>query len=110
VGESLIWSAEEKFLLSYGSAGALILKLNGQELIVNEPRNAVVRDLAITATGIVSRKGQPVTAKPVRQPAPQQVRSAVQTTVTNTLRPPVAASPAKPQPSLPWESHQSTSQ
>ena len=113
VGESLIWSADDKFLLSYGSAGALLLKLNGQELTVNEPRNAVIRDLAITATGIVSRKGQPqpVVTKPVRQAAPQQVRSAIQTTVTNTQRPPVAASPVKPQPSqLPWEANQPTAQ
>lgn len=54
--ESLTWSADERFLLSYGSAKSLKLMLNGQELIVNEPGNDVVRDLAITASGIVSSK------------------------------------------------------
>ena len=126
IGESLIWSADERFLLSYGSAGALKLQLNGQELMVNEPKNAVVRDLAITATGIVSRKGQD-SVKPerlIRQPVPQQVQSSGQTTVNtqqqvrssgqttaNTQRPPAAASQVKPLPSpLPWQSPQSTAQ
>ncbi len=98
MGESLIWSADERFLLSYGSAGALKLQLNGQELTVNEPKNAVVRDLAITAAGIVSRKGQD-SVKPerlIRQPAaPQQAQSSAQTT-TNAQRPPAAASRVKP--------------
>jgi cytoskeleton protein RodZ len=58
-GESLIWSAKERFLLSYGSANALKLTLNGQELTVNEPGNEVVRDLAIIASGIVNRNIQP---------------------------------------------------
>jgi len=58
-GESLIWSAEERFLLSYGSAKALKLMLNGQELTVNEPGSEVVRDLAIIASGIVNRNIQP---------------------------------------------------
>ncbi len=57
-GESLIWSADERFLLSYGSAGAIRLLLNGQELTVNEPKNAVIRDLVITAAGIEDRKIQ----------------------------------------------------
>jgi len=69
-GESLIWSADERFLLSYGSVGALKLLLNGQELTVNEPRNAVVRDLVITATGVVSRKTQQELAKPLRPKKP----------------------------------------
>jgi hypothetical protein len=58
-GESLIWSADERFLLSYGSAKALKLILNGRELTVNEPGNEVVRDLTIIASGAVSRKIQP---------------------------------------------------
>ncbi len=65
-GESLIWSADERFLLSYGSAGALKLMLNNQELMVNEPGNAVVRDLVIIASGIVTRKSQPEPALPAR--------------------------------------------
>jgi cytoskeletal protein RodZ len=116
-GESLIWSADERFLLSYGSAGALKLQLNGQELTVNEPKNAVVRDLAITATGIVSRRGQAETAKPdrpVRQPVPQQIQSSAQSTAptaTGTPRSPAAASQVKPVPApLPWQSNQTTAQ
>ena len=65
-GESLIWSADERFLLSYGSAGAIKILLNGQELTVNEPKNAVVRDLTITATGIVNKNIKPGYGKPAR--------------------------------------------
>ncbi len=55
-GESLIWSADERFLLSYGSAGALKLVLNGKELTVDEPKNAEIRDLTIISSGVVNRK------------------------------------------------------
>jgi hypothetical protein len=77
-GESLIWSADERFLLSYGSAKALKLTLNGRELIVNEPGNEVVRDLTIIASGVVDRKIQPA-EKPKSKPAadpPQTLPSA----------------------------------
>jgi len=57
-GESLIWSADERFLLSYGSAADLKLVLNGKELTVDEPKNTVIRDMVITASGIVNRKIQ----------------------------------------------------
>lgn len=70
-GESLIWSANERFEISYGAADALKLQLNGQELTVNEPKNAVVRDLTITASGILNRKIQPETARPAKQPLVQ---------------------------------------
>ena len=74
--ESLIWSADERFLLSYGSAKSLKLMLNGRELIVNEPKNEVVRDMSIIASGIVNRNIQP--EKPKRKPAvdPQQTQPA----------------------------------
>lgn len=78
-GESLIWSADERFLLSYGDAGAIKLQLNGQELTVNEPKNAVVRDLAITAAGVVNRNIQPErpkSARPKQQLSSQQTPSA----------------------------------
>jgi hypothetical protein len=68
--ESLIWSADERFLLSYGSAKALKLMLNGQELTVNEPGNAVVRDLIIIATGIVNRNIQPEKKLPRKKVSP----------------------------------------
>lgn len=63
-GESLIWSADERFLLTYSSPKALKLMLNGQELTVNEPGNEVVRDLAIIASGVVNRKIQPENTAP----------------------------------------------
>ncbi len=71
-GESLIWSADEQFLLSYGDGSALKVLLNGRELSIDEPKHTVVRDLAITASGVVSRKIQaeePHLAKPTRKPA-----------------------------------------
>jgi transcriptional regulator with XRE-family HTH domain len=73
-GESLIWSADERFLLSYGSAKSLKLMLNGQELTVNEPGNEVVRDLTIIASGVVNRKIQVENKSPrkKRMPAEQQ--------------------------------------
>jgi hypothetical protein len=73
-GESLIWSADERFLLSYGSAKSLKLMLNGQELTVNEPDNEVVRDLTIIASGVVNRKIQAENKAPrkKRLPAEQQ--------------------------------------
>lgn len=55
-GESLIWSADDRFLLSYGSADALKLLLNGQELTPQEPKHSVVRDLVITRQGIANKK------------------------------------------------------
>jgi transcriptional regulator with XRE-family HTH domain len=69
-GESLIWSADERFLLSYGSAGAIKLMLNGQELTVNEPKNVVIRDLVITAEGIENPRIQTERARPVKPKMP----------------------------------------
>lgn len=75
-GESLTWSADERFLLSYGGAGAVKLILNGRELTVDEPKNAVVRDMTITASGIASRKLPVENARPTKprrtEPTPQQ--------------------------------------
>ena len=70
--ESLIWSADARFLLSYGSAKALKLKLNGQELTVNEPGDAVVRDLAIISSGIVNRNIQPEKKLPRKKSLPAE--------------------------------------
>jgi transcriptional regulator with XRE-family HTH domain len=69
-GESLIWSADERFLLSYGGAGALTLLLNGKELTLSEPKNTVVRDLTIIASGIVNRKIQAESPRPRRKQQP----------------------------------------
>ena len=79
-GENLIWSADERFLVSYSSVGAVQLLLNGKELVVTEPKNAVVRDMAITAAGIVNRTIQPEYVKPAKrkqpQPAPSEPQAA----------------------------------
>ena len=94
-GESLIWSADERFLLSYGSAGAIKILLNGQELIVKEPKNAVVRDLTITAAGIVSRKTEAEygrSARPKQQPGLPQEQLAERPTST-AQRKPLASQP-----------------
>lgn len=97
-GESLLWSADERFQLSYAGAGALKLSLNGKELTVNEPKNIVVRDLIITATGIVNRNIQPEYARPRRQPAasPQQARTPEQRPATQQQQ--IKPSEQKPAP------------
>jgi len=76
-GESLIWSADERFLLSYGSAGALRLILNGKELSVDEPKNTVIRDMTITSDGILNRKIQTDYVRPPKrkQPASSEMQS-----------------------------------
>ena len=66
-GESLIWSADERFAVSYSSAGAVQLLLNGKELVAPEPKNAVVRDMAITADGIVNKNIQPEYVRPAKR-------------------------------------------
>jgi transcriptional regulator with XRE-family HTH domain len=111
-GESLIWSADERFLLSYGSAGAVKLLLNGQELTVKEPKNAVVRDLAITAAGIVS-KNNPEYSKPARpkqQAGPLQEQPSGQPTSTMTRKPlvsrPTSTAQRKPMESQPTSTAQ----
>ena len=108
-GESVTWSADERFLLSYGSVGAAKLELNGKELVVNGPKNAVVRDLIITSAGVAfqkveSEKPKPRKPKPVTQATPTaQPQLAPQIPVT-----PVPQAPAPPapeptqQPTTPW--------
>jgi len=85
--ESLIWSADARFLLSYGSAKALKLKLNGQELTVNEPGDAVVRDLAIISSGIVNRNIQPEKKLPRKKSPPAGQLSQTQSPDLNGPRP-----------------------
>ena len=83
-GESITWSADERFLLSYASVGALKILLNGNELTVNGPKNAVVRDLIVTATGIAFQKVE--SDQPPRPRKPKPVTQA-----TSTAQPPVQA-------------------
>jgi len=78
-GESLIWSADDMFLLSYSDVSAVRLLLNGEELAVKGTRGTVIRDLAITRAGITNQPlqvKQPRPAKPKPEPqhevSPQQ--------------------------------------
>jgi cytoskeletal protein RodZ len=103
-GESLIWSADERFLLSYGSAKSLKLMLNGQELTVNEPGNEVVRDLTIIASGVVNTKIKPeskvsrkksLTAEQQQQAQSQELYGPrLPTTTPKTQKPPLIGPPA----------------
>ena len=85
-GESLIWSADERFLLSYSNAGALKLMLNGQELSVAESRTGVIRDLVVIASGLEAKKIQPEQARPARRKRPATV-----------AQPPLGEAPAREQ-------------
>jgi hypothetical protein len=98
-GENVTWSADERFLVSYGSVGAAKLELNGKELVVNGPKNAVVRDLIITSAGVAfqkveSEKPKPLKPKPVTRTTP---------TAQPTLAPqkPVMPEPQAPAPPPP---------
>jgi hypothetical protein len=101
-GDILTWSADERFQLSYGSAGALALTLNDRELSVNEPKNAAVRDMIVTASGIINKKNQPEFAKPKKQKlqaetaTPGQIQPFSQNTRTQQQRSP-QRQPREPQ-------------
>ncbi len=105
-GESVTWSADERFLLSFSSVGAARLVLNGKELMVNGPKNAVVHDLIITSAGVAFQKVES------EQPKPRKPKSLTQTTPTvqqqavpqatlppvqQTTTPSSSANPATPQ-------------
>jgi transcriptional regulator with XRE-family HTH domain len=100
-GENVTWSADERFLLSYGSVGAAKLELNGKELVVNGPKNAAVRDLIITSAGVAfqkveSEKPKPRKPKPVTEATPtSQPQLAPQVPVTPG---PQAPAPTAPEP------------
>ena len=96
-GEIITWSAEERFLLSYGGIGSIVLRLNGQELTVTGPRGAVVRDLMITASGIAAQKVEPE-PKTVRKP-----RTAPSPTVAERAPRPVAKQQQTPPPAPPQQ-------
>ena len=104
--ENVVWIADERFLLSYGSVGAAKLLLNGEELTVTGQKNAVVRDLEITAAGITSAKAAPVlprVSKPRQQLLPKPKPAAGQATGTHPAPQPqadtAAPAPAAPTPS-----------
>ena len=95
-GENVTWSADQRFLLSYGSVGAVKLLLNGRELTVAGPKNAVVRDLTITAAGVVNQNlhvEQPRTAaiKPLPKPSAQPGQAPSSPPQVNSPEKPAAA-------------------
>jgi len=100
-GETLVWTADERFQVSYASAGALKLSLNGKELVVNEPKNVVVRDLTVTASGVVNRKLQIESTKPKvkRQPAAQPLSAG--TASIGVQKPAAAEIPQAQHPAAP---------
>lgn len=87
-GESLTWSADQRFVLGYGRTGALKLVLNGAELTVNGPKEAVVRDLVVTRSGIQNQPAPVKQARPMK-PKPQPRAE------------PQVAQPQQPQPQQP---------
>ena len=91
-GESVTWSADERFLLSYGSVGAARLLLNGKELAVAGAKSAVVRDLLVTAKGIAQQKLE-AEQKP-RKPKPQAAPAPLPATGPAVTVPVPAAAPA----------------
>lgn len=103
--ENVVWIADERFLLSYGSVGAAKLLLNGEELIVTGQKNEVVRDLEITAAGITSAKAAPVVpkvSKPRQQLLPKPATPpAGQATGTQPVPQPQTQEPAVPVPASP---------
>jgi cytoskeletal protein RodZ len=102
-GESVTWIADERFLLSYNKIGAVKLTLNGKELLVTGPASAVVRDVVVTAAGIVNQKIQtaPAVVKP-KAPAPPPQAPSTEAAAPQTAPAPVEA-PAVPPPPLPNE-------
>jgi hypothetical protein len=100
-GETLTWSADERFQLSYASAGALKLSLNGKELIVIEPKNGVVRDLTVTASGVVNRKPQTEYTKPKLKRQPDAQPRSAGTASNGVQKPAAAATPQAQRPTTP---------
>jgi len=104
-GESLTWSADERFLLSYGRVGALKLVLNGAELMVNGTKETVVRDLVITRAGVLNQPAPVKQAMP-RKPKPQPAAEPQQTQPQepqpqDVQKPVVPQTPPTPAPAQP---------
>ncbi len=99
-GDQLTWSADERFLLSYGRVGAVKLFLNGQELVVNGAKDTVVRDMTVSRAGIVN---QPAPAKPARPLKPKsEPTGTVRQFKPRDAKPPAAVPSApSPQPAAP---------
>ncbi len=97
-GESITWSADARFLVSCGSIGAVKLVLNGKELTVTGPKNAVVHDLIITSEGIAFQKFEAEKPKPVK---PKAVTKPATTVQRQASPPPPPVTPTPEQPAAP---------
>jgi cytoskeletal protein RodZ len=84
-GEAITWSADKRFLLSYGRVDSATLHLNGKELTVIGPKDAVVRDLTITEEGIAAQKVE-------REP---RVRTLKTSTAPTATPPPSVSAPVQ---------------
>jgi len=98
-GETVTWTADERFVLSYGGAGSARILLNGKELSVSGAKDAVVRDLTITAGGIAGQKleqeqPKPRKPQPVKPPDTKPTQAAP---AAGPQRPPAGSQPV-PQP------------
>jgi cytoskeletal protein RodZ len=104
-GENLTWSADERYLLSYGRIGALKLVLNGVELTVNGTKETLVRDLVITRAGVQNqpapvRQARPAKPKPAAQPQQtqqeQQVKPQIKEYQALPPQPSISGEPSTP--------------
>lgn len=108
-GETITWSADERFVLSYARVGAVKLSLNGRALTVKGPENAVVRDIAVTSQGVVSQNiqaDQPRAVKPKPQPKPADQQPTAQPEAPLPVSPlpaPEQNAPAGQQPAAPQQ-------
>lgn len=96
-GESVTWSADERFLLSIGNVAAAKILLNGKEIMINAPKNTAVRDIVITAAGVMAPKlsvEQPRPRKP--KPLTPAQPAAGETAATSPLQPAEPSKPAAP--------------
>lgn len=100
-GETITWSAENRFLLSFGKVGSVQLFLNERELTVEGPREAAVRDLTITSAGIEIRTLRTEQVQKPKPTAPPQPKPAPSPAGGTAEAPPPAAAPEqqpKPKP------------
>ena len=102
-GETITWSAESRFLLSFGKVGSVQLFLNERELTIEGPREAAVRDLMITSAGIETRTLRTEQVQKPKPPAPPQPKPAPAPSPTNGTAelpsPQAETKPPKPAPS-----------
>ncbi len=102
-GDRLTWSADDRFVLSYGHVGAVQLLLGGQELTVNGTKGTVVRDLVVTREGILNQPEPEKQARPLKKPAaaPQQAQAQQEQKVQPQIKEQQVSHPASQPPAPP---------